>query len=72
MSGPPAGLRVPDISTIVAAPFAATLLADYGADVLKVEMPGMGDGARGFGPFKEGRSPWWKVINRGKSFVMLI
>lgn len=71
MSGPLQGLRVLDISTIIAAPFAATLLGDYGADVLKVEMPGAGDGARGFGPFKDGRSLWWKVINRGKDMVTL-
>lgn len=71
MSGPLQGLRVLDISTIIAAPFAATLLGDYGADVLKVEMPGAGDGARGFGPFKDGRSLWWKVINRGKDLVTL-
>jgi crotonobetainyl-CoA:carnitine CoA-transferase CaiB-like acyl-CoA transferase len=71
MSGPLTGLRVLDISTVIAAPFAATLLADYGAEVLKVEMPGSGDGARGFGPFKDGKPLWWKVINRGKDFVTL-
>jgi len=71
MSGPLAGLKVLDIATIVAAPLAATLLADFGADVLKVEMPGAGDGARGFPPFKEGKSLWWKVINRNKKFITL-
>jgi crotonobetainyl-CoA:carnitine CoA-transferase CaiB-like acyl-CoA transferase len=60
-----------DLATIVAAPFAATLLADYGADVLKVELPGSGDGARGFPPFKEGKSLWWKVTNRNKRLVTL-
>jgi crotonobetainyl-CoA:carnitine CoA-transferase CaiB-like acyl-CoA transferase len=49
MSGPLDGLRVLDLATIIAGPFAATLLADYGADVLKVELPGVGDGARNFG-----------------------
>jgi len=71
MSGPLAGLKVLDIATIVAAPLAATLLADFGADVLKVEMPDAGDGARGFPPFKEGKSLWWKVINRNKKFITL-
>jgi crotonobetainyl-CoA:carnitine CoA-transferase CaiB-like acyl-CoA transferase len=70
MSGPLTGLRVLDIATIVAAPFAAALLADYGAEVLKVELPS-GDGARGFPPFKEGKSLWWKVTNRNKKFVTL-
>jgi crotonobetainyl-CoA:carnitine CoA-transferase CaiB-like acyl-CoA transferase len=71
VSGPLAGLKVLDIATIVAAPFAATLLADYGAEVLKVEMPGAGDGARGFPPHKDGKPLWWKVTNRGKKFVTL-
>ncbi|WP_420392644.1 CaiB/BaiF CoA transferase family protein [Acuticoccus sp.] len=70
-TGPLAGLRVLDISTIIAAPFAATLLADYGADVVKVELPGEGDGLRHFPPFKDGRSLWWKTTNRGKRFVAL-
>ena len=69
-NGPLSGLRVLDIATIVAAPFAAALLADYGADVLKVELPS-GDGARGFPPMKEGKSLWWKVTNRNKKFVSL-
>ncbi|MDF2234112.1 CoA transferase [Albimonas sp. CAU 1670] len=70
-AGPLAGLRVLDISTVVAAPFAATLLADYGADVVKAELPGEGDGLRTFPPFKEGKSLWWKVANRGKRFIEL-
>ncbi|RTL72157.1 MAG: CoA transferase [Hyphomicrobiales bacterium] len=69
--GPLRGLKVLDIATIIAAPFAATLLADYGADVVKVEMPGAGDGARGFPPHKEGKALWWKVTNRGKKFITL-
>ena len=50
---------------------AATLLADYGADVLKVELPGAGDGARGFPPLKDGKALWWKVTNRNKRFITL-
>lgn len=71
MSGPLTGLKVLDIATIVAAPSAAALLGDYGAEVLKVEMPGAGDGARGFPPFKDGKPLWWKVTNRGKKFITL-
>jgi len=69
--GPLAGLRVIDIATIVAAPTAAALLGDYGADVIKVELPGAGDGLRSFAPFKDGKSLWWKVLNRDKRLVSL-
>ncbi|MEN3287592.1 MAG: hypothetical protein V7634_1892 [Bradyrhizobium sp.] len=71
MAGPLAGLKVLDIATIIAAPFAATLLADYGADVLKLEMPGHGDGVRTFPPFKDGKPLWWKTANRNKTFATL-
>jgi crotonobetainyl-CoA:carnitine CoA-transferase CaiB-like acyl-CoA transferase len=71
MSGPLEGLKVLDIATIVAAPFAATLLADYGAEVLKIEMPGQGDGVRAFPPFKDGKPLWWKTVNRNKKFATL-
>ncbi|OYU72915.1 MAG: CoA transferase, partial [Burkholderiales bacterium PBB5] len=69
--GPLAGLRILDLATIIAAPMASTLLSDYGADVLKVELPGRGDGVRYFPPFKDGQSLWWKVINRNKRFITL-
>lgn len=65
-TGPLAGLRVLDIATIIAAPSAASLLADYGAEVVKLELPDGGDGARNFPPNKEGAPLWWKVINRNK------
>lgn len=70
-AGPLAGLKVIDLATIIAAPFAGALLADLGANVLKVELPGRGDGARDFPPFKDGKSLWWKVINRNKEFITL-
>lgn len=71
MAGPLEGLKVLDIATIIAAPFAATLLADYGADVLKIELPGHGDGVRSFPPFKDGKPLWWKATNRNKKFATL-
>lgn len=71
MSGPLTGLKVLDISTIIAAPLAATLLADYGADVWKIEMPGQGDGLRSFPPLKDGKPLWWKTANRNKKFATL-
>lgn len=69
--GPLAGLRVLDIATIVAAPSAAALLADYGAEVVKVELPGAGDSCRSFPPFKDGKPLWWKVTNRNKKLISL-
>lgn len=69
--GPLSGLRVLDISTVIAGPMAATLLADFGAEVIKFELPDAGDGLRGFPPFKDGKSLWWKVTNRGKYFATL-
>ena len=68
--GPLAGLRVLDIATILAAPSAASLMADYGAEVLKVELPS-GDGLRGFPPLKNGKPLWWKITNRNKKIVSL-
>jgi crotonobetainyl-CoA:carnitine CoA-transferase CaiB-like acyl-CoA transferase len=57
MGGPLQGIRILDIATILAAPLAGTLMADFGADVVKAELPGAGDGLRNFPPFKEGRQP---------------
>src|SRR3954449_3498722 len=70
-TGPLAGLRILDISTVVAGPFASTLLADLGAEVLKVEMPGAGDALRALAPHKDGVPLWWKVTNRNKKGVTL-
>jgi crotonobetainyl-CoA:carnitine CoA-transferase CaiB-like acyl-CoA transferase len=70
-AGPLAGLRVVDISTVVAGPLAATLLADLGADVIKVEMPGRGDALRALAPHKDGVPLWWKVTNRNKRGITL-
>jgi crotonobetainyl-CoA:carnitine CoA-transferase CaiB-like acyl-CoA transferase len=69
--GPLAGLRVVDISSVVAGPFAAGLLADLGADVIKVEMPGVGDALRALAPHRDGVPLWWKVTNRNKRGVTL-
>src|ERR1700744_5100643 len=70
-TGPLAGLRVLDISTVIAAPFAATMLADLGAEVLKVEMPDSGDALRRLSPHKQGVPLWWKVTNRNKKGITL-
>ena len=70
-SGPLRGLRVIDAGTMIAGPLAATQLADFGADVIKVEMPGVGDSMRHWTPMKEGQSLWWKVIGRNKRLITL-
>ncbi len=71
MSGPLEGIRILDIATILAAPLAGTLMADYGAEVVKVELTGVGDGLRNFPPFKDEKPLWWKVANRNKKFITL-
>ncbi len=65
MSGPLAGIKVVDLSQIVSGPMAAALLADQGAEVIKVESPG-GDPVRGLGPRKGDRSSMFIAVNRGK------
>ena len=68
---PLAGVRILDIGTRIAAPFAATLLADFGAEVIKVELPGTGDFMRTIGPFADGYSLWWAVDGRNKKSITL-
>lgn len=70
-AGPLKGVRILDLSTVVAGPWAATLLADLGADVLKVEIPGAGDPLRALAPHKDGVPLWWKVANRNKKGISI-
>jgi len=70
-SGPLRGLKIVDISTVVAGPFAAGLMGDYGADIIKVEIPGAGDSLRALAPHKDGTPLWWKVTNRNKKGITL-
>ncbi len=70
--GPPLeGLRVLDLSRMLAGPFCTALLADLGAEVVKVEAPGRGDDARHFAPFRRGESAYFMLINRGKKGLTL-
>ena len=69
--GPLAGLRVLDLSMIVAGGTASSLMADFGAEVVKVERPGIGDPLRNWGPFANGVSLWWKVHSRNKKSITL-
>jgi crotonobetainyl-CoA:carnitine CoA-transferase CaiB-like acyl-CoA transferase len=68
---PLAGLRVIELATLFAGPLAATWLADFGADVVKVEHPRRPDPSRGHGPAKDGIGLWWKTIGRNKRTVTL-
>jgi formyl-CoA transferase len=68
--GPLAGLRVIDAATLFAGPLAATQLADFGAEVIKVEHP-RGDPVRYHGYRKDGVPLWWKMISRNKRAVTL-
>ncbi|HEX7073627.1 MAG TPA: CoA transferase [Hyphomicrobiaceae bacterium] len=69
--GPLAGLKVIDAGTMIAGPLAATQLADFGADVIKIEQPAIGDSMRHWTPEKDGKSLWWKVIGRNKRLITL-
>lgn len=65
------GLRVLDLATLFAGPLCATLLGDYGAEVVKVEHPSRPDPSRGHGPAKDGVGLWWKVLGRNKRTITL-
>ena len=64
-----AGTTVVDISNFLAAPLASMFLADFGADVIKVERPGLGDEVRRWGEVKNGVGLYYKAVNRGKKSV---
>lgn len=69
---PLAGLRVLDLTRVLAGPYCTMILSDLGADVVKVERPEVGDEARGFGPFlPSGTSAYFASLNRGKSSIAL-
>jgi len=71
-AGPLLGLKVIDLSTVVAGPGVAKYFADYGADVIKIERPA-GDSTRSMGWTEPGEtdSLWWKLVNRGKRSLVL-
>ncbi|WP_369168644.1 CaiB/BaiF CoA transferase family protein [Streptomyces sp. R28] len=68
---PLSGLRVLDLATLFAGPLAATMLGDFGAEVVKVEHPAKPDPSRGHGPSKDGVGLWWKVLGRNKRTITL-
>ena len=69
--GPLAGLKVLELGQLIAGPFAAKTLADFGADVVKVEPPAGGDPLRKWRLLKDGTSVWWQVQSRNKRSVAI-
>jgi crotonobetainyl-CoA:carnitine CoA-transferase CaiB-like acyl-CoA transferase len=65
------GIRVLDLSRVLAGPYCTMLLADMGAEVIKLEIPGRGDDSREFPPFKEGKSLYYVNLNRGKRSITI-
>jgi formyl-CoA transferase len=70
-AGPLTGFRILDISTMIAAPFAAALLGDMGVEIIKVELPGAGDTLRHVAPMYANRSLYWSVLGRNKCSITL-
>jgi formyl-CoA transferase len=69
MSGPLKGLKVVELGTLIAGPYCARLLAEFGADVVKVETPGEGDPLRKWRKLHEGNSLWWYAQARNKKSI---
>ncbi|MBG7621442.1 CoA transferase [Herbaspirillum sp. AP02] len=69
--GPLAGIKVLELGTLIAGPFCSRMLAEFGADVIKVEAPGNGDPLRQWRVLKDGTSLWWSVQARNKKSITL-
>lgn len=64
-------IRVLDLTRVLAGPYCTMMLADMGAEVIKIEIPGKGDDTRNFGPYKNGSSMYYANVNRNKKGVSL-
>lgn len=71
MTKPLDGIKVLDLTRVLAGPYCTMMLSDLGAEVIKVEIPGTGDDSRAFGPFLHNRSLYFLSINRAKKSVSL-
>ncbi len=65
------GIKILDLSRVLAGPFCTMILADMGAEVIKIEVPGKGDDSRSFGPFVNGESGYYMNVNRNKKGITL-
>ena len=65
------GLKVVEMGQLIAGPFAAKTLGDFGADVIKIEPPGAGDPLRNWRMLQDGTSVWWQVQSRNKKSIAL-
>ena len=70
-SGPLAGIKVLELGTLIAGPFCSRMLAEFGAEVIKIESPDGGDPIRQWRVLKDGTSLWWSVQSRNKKSVTL-
>ena len=70
-TGPLSGIRVLDLSRVLSGPYATMLLGDLGADVIKVERPGLGDDTRAFPPIEQGESHYFLSVNRNKRSIVV-
>lgn len=70
-ASPLEGIRVLDVSTVLAGPLCCQILGDFGADVVKIEHPQKGDSMRGHGPARDGVPLWWKMLSRNKRCLAL-
>jgi crotonobetainyl-CoA:carnitine CoA-transferase CaiB-like acyl-CoA transferase len=66
-----AGVRVLELGSMLAGPFVGTMLADFGAEVVKLEKPGQPDALREWPPHRDGEGLWWKTMSRGKLVATL-
>src|SRR5689334_1182481 len=71
MSGPLSGVKVVDLTRVLAGPYCTMVLSDLGAEVVKIERPSGGDDSRFIGPFINGISAYFASLNRGKRTVAL-
>lgn len=71
MAKPLEGIRVLDLTRVLAGPFCTMMLSDLGAEIIKVEVPGTGDDSRSFGPFRNGQSLYFINVNRGKESIAI-